>query len=47
MKKKKLKKLIKKELKKTIFLYCEDGNHEVMSDNGYCGICNKKIGCVV
>jgi hypothetical protein len=27
--------------------YCEDGHHEVMKDNGYCGICNKKIGCVV
>ena len=54
MNKKKLKKLIKKEVKKQLFLYsvvssdfCEDGKHEVMADNGYCGICNKKIGCVV
>jgi hypothetical protein len=23
--------------------YCEDGHHEVMKDNGYCGICNKKM----
>ena len=27
--------------------FCEEGKHEVMADNGYCGICNKKIGCVV
>ena len=30
-----------------VSFYCEDGHHEVMKDNGYCGICNKKIGCVV
>lgn len=27
--------------------FCEEGEHEVIAHSGYCGICNKKIGCVV
>ena len=27
--------------------FCEEGKHEIIAHSGYCGICNKKIGCVV